>query len=76
MINTFQPSPLEGEGGSRRLTDEGAGSASPLSNISRADAAPSSGASRHLLPQGEKEGTNARHILPRGEKAGNAIYGR
>ena len=48
------PSPLAGEGGSRRLTDEGAGAASLLSIISRAEPYPSSGASRHLLPQGEK----------------------
>src|SRR5437763_4546720 len=49
-VQLFLPSPLVGEGGEieRSEMKPGEGSVS-------ADADPSSGASRHLLPQGEKE---------------------
>ncbi len=53
----FLPSPLAGEGGEAPIgaaPDEGAGSASPT-GFSTRGTAPSSGASRHLLPRGEKE---------------------
>ena len=49
------PSPLAGESGSRRLTDEGDGSATLLPKIARIEPSPSSAPSVHLLPQGEKE---------------------
>ena len=68
------PSPLAGEGGTRSVTDEGAGSASLASGNSRTDKAPSSAPLGHLLPQGEK-GRKAQHTLPQqGEKEGKAQF--
>ena len=63
------PSPLAGEGGTRSVTDEGAGSAGHAVGISRADRDPSSAPSGHLLPQGEKARKDSRYLLPQGEKA-------
>ena len=50
------PSPLEGEGGSRvkRDTDEGDMATSLVFQTQSVSSNPSSGAARHLLPQGEK----------------------
>ena len=50
----FFPSPLVGEGGSPRSGETGEGSLSASISLARGSN-PSSGASRHLLPQGEKE---------------------
>src|SRR5215212_5710597 len=47
------PSPLVGEGGAERSSATGEGF-SPPAQTSRVETDPSSGASRHLLPQGEK----------------------
>jgi len=51
----FLPSPLEGEGALRSRAGEGQSLLAPLGSCIVRDADPSSGAARHLLPQGEKE---------------------
>ena len=60
---TIVPSPLAGEGGSRMLTDEGVVAVGSTAENFCAVKTPSSDASRHLLPQGEKGSNNARHRL-------------
>jgi hypothetical protein len=53
------PSPPAGEGGSRRLTDEGYEDADKTFGLApglRTEFHPSSGPPGHLLPQGEKGG--------------------
>ena len=57
LAQLMSPSPLAGEGGGRRPTDEGSRSWSPLSSDSPADGGETPHPTRsagHLLPQGEK----------------------
>lgn len=59
-----RPSPFEGEGGScgTHETDEGFATTNSYPKIIPRSTTPSSGAARHLLPQGEKGVSQGIHL--------------